>query len=207
MTLNLNNRDCKIGCKLRRPKHKNRIKGLTCVLASALIILGTEAYAGDYVCKTRLTTIHYSKPDQLKVFAKKIQPGPLTRAINKIFLVRDGKLPTEKLGRDVDRLFQRVQMALEMPKPDARVHIRLYQNQEELSEVFAKITGKPTKTPAFYWKETNTIYVQTEKISIGILAHEMGHVIIDHYFIIRPPSKICEMLCQYVDRQISKDYT
>ena len=171
------------------------------------MILGTEAYARDYVCKTRLTTIHYSKPDQLKAFAKKTQPGALTRAINKIFLAKNDKQPTEKLGRHVDWLFQRVQMALEMHKPDTRVHIRLYQNQEEISEVCVKMSGKPTKAPAFYWKETNTIYLQTEKLSIGILAHEMGHAVIDHYFIIPPPSKISEMLCQYVDGQISKDYS
>jgi len=33
----------------------------------------------------------------------------------------------------------------------------------------------------------------------NILAHEMGHCIIDHYFVILPPRKIQEMLAVYVD--------
>jgi hypothetical protein len=38
---------------------------------------------------------------------------------------------------------------------------------------------------------------------MGILAHEMGHAVIDHYFVIKPPPKIAELLCHYVDTEIS----
>jgi hypothetical protein len=158
----------------------------------------------ERVHQSRFASIHYQEPGQLERFAQKIQPGALTVSLNQIF-IGDGKhTPEVKAGRYVDQLFQRVQSILEMPKPGMRVQIRLFRGQEELSAAFEKITQKPTQSPAFYWKENNTIYVHLEKVSLGILAHEMAHAVIAHYFIISPPEKISELLCQYVDRKISK---
>jgi len=103
----------------------------------------------------------------------------------------------------VDQLFQRVQILLNMPQPRLKIHIQIYQDQEELSEVYEMITGKPTKMPAFYLKKTNTIYLQKEKLSTGILAHEMAHAIISHYPGVYPDREITESLCQYIDKEIS----
>lgn len=163
-----------------------------------------HAMGQERVHQSRFASIHYQEPGQLERFAQKIQPGALTVSLNQIF-IGDGKhTPEVKAGRYVDQLFQRVQSILEMPKPGMRVQIRLFRGQEELSAAFEKITQKPTQSPAFYWKENNTIYVHLEKVSLGILAHEMAHAVIAHYFIISPPEKISELLCQYVDRKISK---
>jgi hypothetical protein len=123
--------------------------------------------------------------------------------MNTIFLGEKLVSKDASLAEFLDTLFKRVQQILDMPLPVQRVHIRLLKDQEEISKVYASIMGKPTKSPAFYWKTTNTIYLQTKKLSIGILAHEMGHAVIDHYFVIRPPPKIAEMLTQYVDKEIS----
>ena len=167
-------------------------------------VWGSEAFPQEGVQETRFSSIHYQNPEQLEDLARKIQPSALTLSLNQIFL-GPGKSSSEaRVGRHVDQLFQRVQVILEMPKPDLRVHIRLYRNQEELSEAFGKITGRSTQSPAFYWREANTIYLHLEKISTGILAHEMGHAVISHYFIVSPPEKIAEILCQYVDKDESK---
>jgi hypothetical protein len=162
-----------------------------------------DAQGQEGVHNSRFASIHYQEPGQLDRFAQKIQPGALTVSLNQIFMA--GKKPQEvKAGRYIDQLFQRVQSILEMPKPDMRVQVRLFRDQEELSVAFDQITGKPTPAPAFYWKENNTIYVNLERVSVGILAHEMAHAVIAHYFIISPPEKISELLCQYVDREVSR---
>ena len=46
-------------------------------------------------------------------------------------------------------------------------------------------------------------YIAYPLMLLSTLAHEMGHAVIDHYFVIRPPSKVAEMLCEYVDKEIS----
>jgi len=164
----------------------------------------TAAFAEEGTHNSRFASIHYQEPSLLENLARKIQPGALTLSLNRIFMGGTKPSPQAKAGRYVDQLFQRVQVILEMPKPELKVHVRLYRSQDELSEAFSAITGRPTRVPAFYWRETDTIYLQLERISPGILAHEMAHAVIAHYFIVSPPEKIAELLCQYVDREVSK---
>jgi hypothetical protein len=175
----------------------------------SVVVLGgflpdSDALGQEGVYNCRFASIHYQDPVQLERFAEKIQPGALTLSLNQIFMAGGKAGPETRAGRHVDQLFQRVQSVLEMPKPDLKIQIRLFRNQEDLSQAFEKIAQRPTQSPAFYWKENNTIYVHMEKVSLGILAHEMAHAVIAHYFIISPPEKISELLCQYVDREVSK---
>ena len=162
-----------------------------------------EAFAEEHVFHSKLVTIHYNDNHLLEEFEKKIRPDALTRTLNKVFLGESGISKDASLGELVDTLFKRVQQILDMPIPARRVHIRLFKDQNEVSKAYASIKGKPTKAPAFYWRKTNTIYLDTRKLSIGILSHEMGHAVLDHYFVIKPPPKIAEMLTQYVDKEIS----
>jgi hypothetical protein len=168
-----------------------------------LAFVPAEALGEEHVYESKLVTIHYNDEHLLDEFEDRIRPSGFTYALNTIFLGESGASKDASLGEFVDTLFKRVQQILGMPQPSLRVKIQLLKDQKDVSWTFASITGKPTKAPAFYWKKTNTIYLQPQKLSTGILAHEMAHVIIDHYFVIRPPSKIAEMLCQYVDKEIS----
>ena len=168
-----------------------------------LAFLAAEAYGKQHTYKSKLVTIHYNDEHLLEDFEDKIRPSSFTYAMNTIFLGENGTSKDASLGEFVDTLFKRVQQILGMPLPSLRVNIQLLKSQRDVSWKWASITGTPTKAPAFYWKKTNTIYLQPKELSTGILAHEMGHAVIDHYFVIRPPSKIAEMLCEYVDKEIS----
>ena len=168
-----------------------------------LVLCSPEAFAEEHLFHSKLVTIRYNDHQLLEEFAEKIRPGSFARAMNSIFLGEKLVPKDASLAEFLDTLFKRVQQILDMPLPARRVNIRLLKDQEGISKAYASIMGKPTKAPAFYWKTTNTIYLQTKKLTIGILAHEMGHAAIDHYFVIRPPPKIAEMLTQYVDKEIS----
>jgi hypothetical protein len=168
-----------------------------------LAFLPAEAFGKQHTYKSQLVTIYYNDEHLLEEFEDKIRPSSFTYAMNTIFLGENGTSKDASLGEFVDTLFKRVQQILDMPLPSLRVNIQLLKNQRDVSWKWASITGKPTKAPAFYWKKTNTIYLQPKVLTTGILAHEMGHAVIDHYFVIRPPSKIAEMLCEYVDKEIS----
>ena len=41
---------------------------------------------------------------------------------------------------------------------------------------------------------------------VGVLAHEVAHAIINQYFAVPPPSKVQEILSQYVDKHLWGDY-
>jgi len=192
-----------------------KLSGSLCLLLGFLLLASGETCAQERVYRSRLTTIHYDDPDQLVGLASQIRPSGFARFLNRIFVGTSNISGEASLGEFVDALFKRVQFTLDMPLPKLKVNIRLYRSREKLLAEYARVQGlgasgsargRGTHTDhplAFYMKETNTIYLQTEDLTIGILAHEMGHAVIEHYFVIRPPSKISELLCQYVDRQIS----
>ena len=171
------------------------------LLGLIMVISAGEARADEY--RSRLVTIEHDGPGQLAAFAEKIRPGAVTKALSQVLLGSGGRSSGGEMEPLVDELFMRVQQILDMPMPKLRVDIRLFRNQRILSAECERLTGKPTDAPAFYFKGKNTIHLHMERLSIGILAHEMAHCIMDHYFVIQPPPKISEMLCQYVDREVS----
>ncbi len=186
--------------------------GLSGLALLSLAAPGALALAEQKVYHSKLVTIFYDNEAQLSEFARKIQPESTTRTLSKVFL---GKGPASKkvLGDFLETLFQRIQMILDMPLPGLKVKIIIHKSLDELSRLFAAEFGGPSKkqrqlgasedVPAFYVKRTNTIHLQTEKLTIGILAHEMAHCVTEHYFVIRPPPKMAEMMSQLVDREIS----
>jgi hypothetical protein len=98
-----------------------------------------------------------------------------------------------------DAIFSKVEEMLDMYP--ARIHaaVNIYKSQEDLDKVYEEFFNEPNKAVSFYIYKTNTIYTVESQLNENILAHEMAHCIIDHYFVILPPKKIQEMLSAYVD--------
>lgn len=168
-----------------------------------LIVL-PDCRADDRIFQSRFCIVHYSDGDQLEIFARKIRAGALTRTLNQILVGKGGASSNQsELGEFLDGLLKRVQLVLDMPMPNLRVEIQIHRDVKEVGAAFRQLTGQSSEALAFYWKKSNTIHIQTEKLTVGMLAHEMGHAILDHYFAIQPPEKIAEMLCQYVDKEIT----
>ena len=59
---------------------------------------------------------------------------------------------------------------------------------------------------ALYNNSENKIVVYADKVTDGVLAHEVAHVVICRYFVSVPPPKIQEILAQYVDTHLWTDY-
>ena len=59
---------------------------------------------------------------------------------------------------------------------------------------------------AFYSEKYDTITIYVDRVTDGVLAHEIAHAIINDYFGFSPPSNTQEILCQYVDAHLWQDY-
>lgn len=89
----------------------------------------------------------------------------------------------------VDRIVEKVQAILDM-YPE-RFHIDIY--------LYPKYTEGHV---AFYSKKRKSITAYADKITDGVLAHEISHAVINSYFKSPPPEKVREILSQYVDRHL-----
>ncbi|MFC1623716.1 hypothetical protein ACFL28_00130 [Candidatus Omnitrophota bacterium] len=105
----------------------------------------------------------------------------------------------EILSEKFDAIFSRAEDILDMFPPKIHVRINIYRAREGLDAAYEEIFDAPNEAVSFYIYKTNTIYMTQDAISEDILAHEIAHCIIDHYFVILPPRKIQEMLAAYVD--------
>jgi len=93
-----------------------------------------------------------------------------------------------KFVRDrVDEVFQRVEMVLGI-YPEA-FHLDIY--------LQPKYSGGDI---ASYSHERRAITVAVDRVTDGVLAHEIAHAVINAYFKVPPPQKVQEILAQYVDR-------
>jgi hypothetical protein len=110
--------------------------------------------------------------------------------------------PEGKLAAKCDTLFRKAEEILDMYPPGIHVTIRIAREREEVDLAHASRYGYRTEAVAIYVFENNTIYASIEELSESVLVHEMGHCIIDHFFQMRPPRKVEEMLAMYVDEHL-----
>ena len=151
------------------------------------------------VFSTRFCTVFYSDEVDLGAVNRRINLrfsdfySPRTYREKVDFSIKD------ILSEKFDAIFSKVQDILDMYPSKIHVAINIYKTQEELDAVYEGIFNEPNTAISFYVYKTNTIYTVEDIVTENILAHEMAHCIIDHYFVILPPRKIQEMLAVYAD--------
>jgi hypothetical protein len=111
----------------------------------------------------------------------------------------DDDTPEGKARYRLDALFNKAQDILDMRPGMPRISIRIFRDRDELNGEYLKLCHARQDFKSYYIHSYRTIYTSEEDISDSVVAHEMGHSIVDAYFSALPPPKIAEVLAQYVD--------
>jgi hypothetical protein len=134
--------------------------------------------------KTHHVTIVYPSWKYLSQFEEKISAGNYTRDSTAITL---------------DSIIRRVETLLEMFPRDLKFTIVLLPTSKDVQRVYAGKYGRSPDYIAFYSPCDNTVFLSVRDLRVGVLAHELSHVVVDKFFRISPPYKIHELLAQYVE--------
>jgi hypothetical protein len=161
------------------------------------------SYAGasSQVVTTKYTILEFNSTEDITAFNDAIAfeaHNSLTSIFNSPTLI---DIKTD-LARKIDLLFEKVRLILDMRKPMKKVTIRVHSNDEQLKDSFQKTFKQQDSPRGWYLFENNTIYLNVQDVHEGMLAHELGHAIIDHYFAVKPPRATAEILAKYVDRHL-----
>lgn len=145
--------------------------------------------------KTGHATIVYGKEELLREFNKEVSLGSLS------FLVRGKKSGTveDEVINKIDAVIEKVEAVLEMFPKDLKLTVMLLASQKEVQRIYSEKYGISVDYIAFYSRRYETIYISVDDAHIGVLAHEISHAIMDHYFGVPPPAKINEVLGQFVE--------
>lgn len=107
--------------------------------------------------------------------------------------------PEEKVALRIDAILERVKEILDMYPLRMNLKIRIFKDRQSLDDEFYRIFSRSQDIKSFYVHKYETIYISEASLTDSIIAHEMGHAVVDHYFAVIPPEKVGEMLASYVD--------
>lgn len=118
--------------------------------------------------------------------------------------------PEDVLKAKLDTAFARVEEILNMYPRKIMVNVYIYENVEDLKKKykelynldFANNRGE-AQIISFYRYKENTISIYINHLAISVLAHEIAHCVVSHYFIIQPPVNTQEILAMYVDQHFN----
>lgn len=115
---------------------------------------------------------------------------------------KPGESAEEKVAYKFDLIFYKVQELLDMRPAELNLKVRIYRDQADLDKIYMAIFAEENKFIAFYVFKINTLFSSEAKMSANVMAHEIAHCIVDHYFSVTPPRKVAEMIAQYADAHL-----
>jgi hypothetical protein len=150
----------------------------------------TETAASDdeegwSTIKSAYFTIYYSPAANLKRLYNRVNGRSFSVAHQPPRL--GASTPEDKLAYRLDMIFSRVQEILGIYLANVHVNIRIYENNKDLDAQFRRLARSTGEVESFYVHSYNTIYTSERNISDSVIAHEMTHALVDHYFSVTPP--------------------
>ncbi|BCL61177.1 hypothetical protein DGMP_18700 [Desulfomarina profundi] len=189
---------------------QSRVSVILLALYTFLFLCGVDLFfwheecganTGKYKVVTKHTSLVFNSREDMVLFNNAIDYEPNTSLSD--FFSSSNSLDQEKeLIRKVDLLFEKVQAILDMRKRMRKVRVRLFSNSDQLKRAYRKIFGKKCHIRGWYVYDFNTVFLNVRDVHEGMLAHELGHAIIDHYLTVRPPRATAEILAKYVDKHL-----
>jgi len=175
-----------------RPARILTALALAAVLVSAAVIpaVGAEIRSG-------MATLVSQDQDLLRRFNRKV------RLDGGFFGFGGGDGPVDaQVARKLDRFGATVQSILDMRPDNFRFRVELVASSADVDRIYQQQYGFKRGFIAFFSPKTDTIYVSVADVNRHVFAHELAHAVIHHYFDRAPPTKIHELLAQYVESQL-----
>jgi len=167
-----------------------------------LVLLHTGDKAHGAELKTNYATIIYSNEELLEKFNQEIVLNRQLRLMlrnQKIFTVQD------EVKSKVDLVVEKVESVLEMFPDILQFKMKVMATSDEVQQVYLAKYGRQVDHIAYYSLKEKTIYISTDDANLRVMAHEIGHTVVDHYYKNPTPSKIHEVLAQFAEKYVTED--
>jgi len=154
------------------------------------------------VIESKYFTLEFPRECELVEFAQKIN---VNYFLQMDIPSSDTKNFDSIISKTLDALYLEVSDILDIHIYSYHGKIKVYPNKEKLKEnVFRNYPGQKYNLPSVYIHSDNAIHISLADLTLGMLAHEIAHAIISHYFVVPPPAKVQEVLAGYVEYSIRK---
>jgi hypothetical protein len=170
------------------------------LILSLSFILLFPALLSAGMAKSRYTTLRYSNQELLKAFNDHIRLG---RKLNQNLRKKNILTIEDEVLAKLDTIVEKAEVVLAMFPDQLLINVVLLESAGEVSRVYKEKYGKDVNHIAYYSLSEDTIYISVEDARLRVLAHEIGHAVVDHFFKVRPPYNIHELMAQFTEKHIT----
>ncbi|MBT3356194.1 hypothetical protein HN784_01825 [bacterium] len=167
-----------------------------CIFVTMEMSLADEKRTSWNIHKTAHFKVFFKSIDDLRVFNSKV--------ICRKNVVK-GNTISDVVKNKLDLIFEEVEKILGMHNPRfGKTSFKIFSDKKSLDRECLR--KRPKQEPMIAWYEPgeDSVYCQVGDVSVGMVAHEIAHSIVDKYLMVPPPRETAEILARYVDREITK---
>lgn len=150
--------------------------------------------------KSRFVTIQCSDTEVLKKFNNNLELG---RNLASMIKRKDIITVEDEVYAKVDLIVEKVEVVLDMFPNDIQFNLVILPSRQKVAEHYKKTYGKTGDYIAYYSISQKTIYISAGDVNLRVLAHEIGHMVVDHFFQVRPPYNIHELMAQFAEKHVT----
>lgn len=159
----------------------------------------SSAWVSALEIKSQYAVISYANDDMLQTLNSRLFLSRFK------YLMKEKRPMTveEEVIDKIDLITVKVEEILEMFPPNLQYTLSLCENMDQVKENFVTLHQREWKRPGFYSPINDTVYLSVRHAKVNVVAHEVGHVVVEKYFKVRPPVKIHEILAQFAEKHIT----
>jgi hypothetical protein len=180
------------------------------IVAAAFLFCGTALAVEDgFVAAQKIESKYFDIYCAPQVDLSRLSQELNIGASDRILSGRDAQRPYSseaQLSEEIDTLFARVCDVLDMQLYSFHGTIKVCRDYVQLNQIYRNFFGKELGTRSFYVYNNNTVYTSMDNFRLGIVAHEVAHAVISHYFVVLPSVKVQEVLAGYVEYQLRNQF-
>ncbi len=168
-------------------------------LLLSCVLFGVTETAQAQEQKSKYVTLWYSNREVLQEFNDNLQ---LNRKLHYAMRKNVVTVADEVLAK-LDIIVEKVQIVLDMFPEYYHVRVAVLPDNDDVARIYKKRYGKRVNHIAYYSLSEKTIYISADDTRLRVVAHEVGHSVVDHYFKVRPPYNIHELMAQFAEKHVT----
>lgn len=171
---------------------------ISVLMAVGVLILywASDSRAADI--ETKYAIITYRDQQDLRRFNDELDIGRYSSQIKAGL----GDTIESEFTSKIDFIVEKVMAVLDMFPAHLKFSIVIRPTEKEVQKDFRDIYHVDVTYIAFYSPDQNKVFYSVNNANIKVVAHEIGHVIVENYFNISPPQRIHEVLAQFAAKHM-----
>ncbi len=168
------------------------------LFSSWLLCVAGIVRAGEQ--KSRYATLLYTDNRVLLEFNDNLR---MNRKLIHFMRKKDVITVADEVLAKTDIIIEKVQVVLDMYPDKYHVHLVIVPDSKDVAHIYKNKYGATVNHIAFYSLSEKTIYMSADDISLRVFAHEIGHSVVDHYYMKKTPYNIHELLAQFAEKHVT----